>query len=183
MANKKKDLSSFNSKSVPSAKGMRFGIVVSEWNSEITNVLLDGAIQTIVSHGSEQDDIVIKYVPGTFELPFAAKAIYESHDLDAVICLGCVVRGETPHFDYICQGVTQGIMNLNTQIDIPVIFGVLTTENMDQAKDRAGGTHGNKGVEAGITAIKMAALNMELIEDSIMREDDLNGYFDDELLN
>ncbi|MFC2136633.1 6,7-dimethyl-8-ribityllumazine synthase [Bacteroidota bacterium] len=183
MANKKKDLSSYNAEEIPSAENLSFGFVVAEWNSDITNVLLDGAYKTLLNHGVEEENIIIKYVPGTFELPFGAKSVYESHDLDAIICIGCVIKGETPHFEYICQGVTQGIMHLNTQLDVPFIFGVLTTNNMQQAKDRAGGKHGNKGVEAAITAIKMAVLNNELIEESILREDDLEGYFDDELLN
>ena len=183
MADKNKNLSAYNAEELPSVKNMSFGFVVAEWNSEITNALLDGAYNTLIAQGVEEDNIIIKYVPGAFEIPFGAKSVYESHDLDAIICIGCVIKGETPHFDYICQGVTQGIMNLNTQLDVPFIFGILTTSNMQQAQDRAGGKHGNKGVEAAITAIKMAALNNELIEESILREDDLEGYFDDELLN
>jgi len=183
MTEKNKNLSAYNAEELPSAENMHFGFVVAEWNSKITNTLLDEAYKTLIKHGVEEDNIIIKYVPGTFEIPFVAKSVYESHDLDAIICIGCVIKGETPHFDYICQGVTQGIVNLNTQLDVPFIYGILTVNNMQQAQDRAGGKHGNKGVEAAITAIKMAALNNELIEESILREDDLDGYFDDELLN
>jgi 6,7-dimethyl-8-ribityllumazine synthase len=141
---------------------MRFGIVVSDWNKEITHALLDGAIKTLMKHGASADDILVRHVPGSFEIVLGAQLIVENEDVDAVICLGCVIRGETPHFDYICQGVTHGIMLLNTDYNIPFIFGVLTTNNHQQAIDRAGGIHGNKGDEAAVTAIKMVDLQREM---------------------
>ncbi len=152
------NLSSYDPDSVPNAGGMRFGIVVSDWNNEITWALLEGAVKTLKHHGTDEKDIVIKHVPGSFELTLGAQFLAEYDDTDAVICLGCVIQGETPHFSYICQGVTQGITQLNMEYNIPFIFGVLTTNTQQQAADRAGGKHGNKGDEAAVTAIKMAAL-------------------------
>ncbi len=137
------------------AKGKKFAIVVSEWNSNITGALCDGAVNTLLQHGVADDDIIVKTVPGSFELTFGAAAFMNQGDVDAVIVLGSVVRGDTPHFDYVCQGVTQGIAQLNAEGDIPVIFGVLTTDNMEQAEERAGGKLGNKGSECAETAIKM----------------------------
>ncbi len=156
------NLSDYDPGKVPGAHGMRFGIVVSDWNSEVTWSLLNGAVATLKKHGAENNDIIIKHVPGSFELTLGAQFMAEYEDLDAIICLGCVIQGETPHFTYICQGVTQGITQLNLEYNIPFIFGVLTTENMQQAVDRAGGKHGNKGDEAAVTAIKMAALQREI---------------------
>lgn len=147
---------------VPGAQGMKFGIVVSEWNREITLPLLEAAEMTLKECGTDPEDILVKWVPGSFELPLGAQFILENTDVDAVICLGCVIQGETRHFDFICQGVTQGIMNLNLEYNMPVIFGVLTTGNLEQAKDRAGGKLGNKGEEAAHTAIKMVALHEDL---------------------
>jgi 6,7-dimethyl-8-ribityllumazine synthase len=152
------NLSAYDPEGVPNAKEMRFGIVVSDWNREITWSLLDGAVSTLKKHGVSNKNIVVKHVPGSFELTLGAQFLAEYDDLDAVICLGCVIQGETPHFTYICQGVTQGITQLNMEYNIPFIFGVLTTNNQQQAIDRAGGKHGNKGDEAAVTAIKMAAL-------------------------
>ncbi|MCX6254532.1 MAG: 6,7-dimethyl-8-ribityllumazine synthase, partial [Bacteroidia bacterium] len=123
--------------------------------------LLEGAIKTLNKHGAIDNNIVIKHVPGTFELTLGAQFLAEYDDLDAVICLGCVIQGETPHFTYICQGVTHGITQLNLDYNIPFIFGVLTTNTYQQAVDRAGGKLGNKGDEAAITAIKMASLQRE----------------------
>ena len=157
-----RDLSSYDPDKVPSARDMRFGIVVSDWNHNITWKLLDGAVKTLTRHGASENDIIIKHVPGSFELPLAAQWLAENDDLDGVICLGCVIQGETPHFTYVCQGVTQGISNLNLEYNIPFIFGVLTTDTLQQAIDRAGGKHGNKGDEAAVTAIKMAALQKEI---------------------
>lgn len=156
------NLSAYDPGSVPDAGEMRFGIVVSDWNNEITLALLEGAVRTLKQHGADNDNIVIKHVPGSFELTLGAQFLAEYDDLDAVICLGCVIQGETPHFAYICQGVTQGITNLNMEYNLPVIFGVLTTTTHQQAFDRAGGKHGNKGDEAAVTAIKMAALQREM---------------------
>jgi len=156
------DLSSYDPESVPAADEMRFGIVVSDWNNDITAALLKGALKTLSKHGVKKANILVKHVPGSFELTLGAQFIAEYDDVDGVICLGCVIRGETPHFDYICQGVTQGITQLNLDYNIPFIFGVLTTENHQQAADRAGGNLGNKGDEAAVTAIKMAALQREM---------------------
>jgi len=157
-----RDLSSFDTKSVPGSGDMRFGIVVSDWNNDVTSALLDGAVKTLKKYGTPEENIVIKHVPGSFELTLGAQFLAEYDDLDAVICLGCVIQGETPHFTYISQGVTQGITQLNLEYNIPFIFGVLTTDNQQQALDRAGGKHGNKGDEAAVTAIKMAALQREM---------------------
>ncbi len=156
------NLSEYDPDSVPSADEMRFGIVVSDWNREITRALLEGAVKTLKKHGAKSKNIVVRHVPGSFELTLGAQFLAEYDDLDAVICLGCVIQGETPHFTFICQGVTQGITQLNMEYNIPFIFGVLTTLNLQQAVDRAGGKHGNKGDEAAITAIKMAALQKEI---------------------
>ena len=156
------DLSPYNPDLVPSAKGMRFGIVVSDWNHKVTWKLLEGAVNTLTRHGVSEDEIVIRHVPGSFELPLGAQWLAEYDDLDGVICLGCVIQGETPHFTYVCQGVTQGITTLNLEYNIPFIFGVLTTDTLEQAIDRSGGRHGNKGDEAAVTAIRMAALQKEM---------------------
>lgn len=151
---------------VPSGKDAIVGIVVAEWNHEITEILLQGAVSTLVKNGVKNDNILIYHVPGTFELSFAAKQIVEYKDIDAVIVLGVVIQGETHHFDFICQSVTQGITSLNTDKDneIPVIFGVLTTNNKEQAQDRAGGKYGNKGSEAAIAALKMIKFNLDILE-------------------
>jgi 6,7-dimethyl-8-ribityllumazine synthase len=156
------DLSSYDPKEVPDASGMKFGIVSADWNRDVTGLLLEGAVQTLKEHGAKESNIVLKHVPGSFELTLGAQFLAEYDDLDAVICLGCVIQGETPHFTYICQSVTQGITQLNLEYNIPFIFGVLTTNTKQQALDRAGGKHGNKGTEAAITAIKMAALQREM---------------------
>lgn len=153
-----KNLSSFNKDEVPSGKDGIFGIVVSEWNSEITDALLEGAIETLKENGVDEKDIYIQYVPGSFELPLGASKLVEKKRFDAVICLGCVIQGETRHFDFICDAVAHGIMEVSLRKDIPVIFGLLTTNTHQQALDRSGGKHGNKGVEAAITAIKMSNL-------------------------
>jgi len=156
-----KNLSVYNPEIVPEADDMRFGIVVSDWNKEVTWLLLDGAVNTLKKHGATEKNIIIKHVPGSFELTLRAQLLAENDDLDAIICLGCVIQGETPHFTYICQGVTQGITQLNLEYNLPFIFGVLTTLDQQQAVDRAGGKLGNKGDEAAVTAIKMAALQKE----------------------
>ncbi len=155
MATAYHNLSDYDLNSVPSAEDMAFGIVVSEWNSEITGALLKGAVETLKKHGAKEENILVKTVPGSFELTFGANQIMENCDVDAVIILGCVIKGDTPHFDYVCMGVTQGITQLNVTGDIPVIYGLITTNNMQQAIDRSGGKLGNKGDECAITAIKM----------------------------
>jgi 6,7-dimethyl-8-ribityllumazine synthase len=157
MSSSLKNLSDHDPASIPDGSLMKFGIVVSEWNQEITSALLEGALKRLKKHGVREEHILVKTVPGSFELPYGARLLADEFSPHAVICLGCVIRGETSHFDYICQGVTQGITALNLNQSIPFIFGVLTTENQQQALDRAGGKHGNKGDEAAVTALKMAA--------------------------
>jgi 6,7-dimethyl-8-ribityllumazine synthase len=156
------NLSEYDIESIPDAGKMKFGIVVSDWNKDVTRALLEGAEKTLKKHGAKLKNIIIKHVPGSFELTAGARLFAENYDVDAVICLGCVIRGETPHFTYICHGVTQGITQLNLTYKIPFIFGVLTTENLQQAVDRAGGKHGNKGDEAAMTAIKLASLKRKM---------------------
>lgn len=170
MATKNKNLSSLGE--LPLASGMKFGIVVAEWNEEITSGLLKGALKTLRESGCEEQNIVVKQVPGTFELPLAAQFFAQYTDVDAVIVLGCVIQGETRHFDFICQGVTRGVTDLMTDWNMPIAFGVLTTENMQQALDRSGGKHGNKGHEAAATAIKMVALQNEMERNDSSSEKD-----------
>lgn len=153
-----KDLSQYDINSVPDAENMRFGIVVAEWNFEVTGALAKGAAETLKKHGAKEENIILKYVPGTFELPLGGQFFAEHENVDAIILLGCVIQGETRHFDYICEGVAQGTKDLNLKYNKPFIFGVLTTDNQQQALDRAGGKHGNKGDEAAVTAIKMIEL-------------------------
>ncbi|MBW6500556.1 MAG: 6,7-dimethyl-8-ribityllumazine synthase [Bacteroidales bacterium] len=159
------NFSEYDPEAVPYAEDLSFGIVVSDWNREITWALLDETLLTLRKHGVNKDNIVISHVPGSFELPLGAQILADNTDVEAIICLGCVIQGETPHFTYICQGVTQGIMQLNLDYNIPFVFGVLTTENRLQALDRAGGKYGNKGTEAALTAIRMAALQRDMGKD------------------
>ena len=158
MTKKNTNLSHFNKEEVPNAKGLTFGIVVSEWNVNITEGLYKGASDALIECGANATDIVRYNVPGSYELVFGAK-IAAKNKPDAIICLGSVIQGETKHFDFVCNAVAMGIKDLNISLDIPVIFGVLTDNTMDQAKNRSGGKYGNKGIEAAITAIKMAVLN------------------------
>lgn len=155
MATGHKNLSTFNKQLVGNMSNKRFGIVVSEWNDTVTDALLKGAMDTLTEIGIKKEDIIVTYVPGTFELALGAQRLAQHNDLDAIITLGCVIQGETRHFDFICDAAANGIMQVGLQYDKPVIFGVLTTDNQQQALDRCGGKHGNKGVEAAITAIKM----------------------------
>ncbi len=140
---------------LPDGSGARISIVVSEWNETITESLYAACYQTLIDSGCNKENIIRKNVPGSFELVLGAKWAIENERPDAVICLGCVIQGETRHFDFICDAVANGIMKLNIDFSLPVIFGVLTPQNMEQALDRAGGKHGNKGVEAAVTALKM----------------------------
>ncbi|MDR0796041.1 MAG: 6,7-dimethyl-8-ribityllumazine synthase [Tannerella sp.] len=162
MATAFKVLSNNNPDTIPNAASMRLGIVVSEWNHQVTESLLEGACRTLIRNGVSPENIRVEWVPGSFELTFGARQMAEHLNIDAVIAIGCVVRGDTPHFDYICSSVTQGFTELNLKYDIPFIFGVLTTENMLQAEERAGGRYGNKGEETAITAIKMIDLYCRL---------------------
>jgi len=153
-----KNLSEYVLSSVPDGNEMKFGIVVSEWNYDVTGALARGAVETLKKHGVKDEDILVKHVPGSFELTLGGQFFAEYTDVDAIILLGCVIQGETRHFDFICQGVAKGATDLNIKYNLPVIFGVLTTENQQQALDRAGGKLGNKGDEAAVTALKMVAL-------------------------
>lgn len=155
MATAYHNLSEYDFNTVPDASKMKFGIVVSEWNYNITGALLRGAVETLKRHGAKEENILVKHVPGSFELTFGANQFINHGEVDAVIAIGCVVRGDTPHFDYVCMGATQGIAQLNASGDTPVIYGLITTNTMEQAEDRAGGKLGNKGDECAITAIKM----------------------------
>lgn len=155
MATANKNLSKYKTDRLPDISDRKFAIVISEWNDEITDALGSGAYQTLTRHGAKEENIAVKYVPGTYELSLGAQWMASQESVDAVICLGCVIQGETPHFDYICQSVAQGIKDVALKYNKPVIFGVLTTLNMAQARDRAGGKHGNKGDEAAITAVKL----------------------------
>ena len=162
MATSNKNLSSYDKTTIPNAKNFRFGIVVSEWNPEITNGMFQGAFDAILDCGGMKENIVRWNVPGSFELIYGCRKMAQSYDmLDAIIAVGSVIRGETKHFDYVCEAVSQGIKDLNLLGDIPVIFCVLTDDNLQQSLDRSGGKHGNKGAEAGIAAIKMAQLKKD----------------------
>ncbi|MEO5570552.1 MAG: 6,7-dimethyl-8-ribityllumazine synthase [Bacteroidia bacterium] len=158
MSTSDKNLSQFDKSKVPDASPFHIGIVVAEWNSEITEALYEGAFFALSECGAEKEHIIRLNVPGSFELTSGAKFLVENEKLNAIICLGCVIQGETRHFEFICNAVSQGLTLLAVRYSIPFIFGVLTTDNQEQAKDRAGGKHGNKGIEAAITAIKMASL-------------------------
>lgn len=158
MATANKNLSAYDKTTIPNAKDLRFGIVVSEWNEAITEGLYNGAIEALLDCGAQEENVIRWNVPGSFELTFGAKKMIESKKVDAVIAIGSVIQGETKHFDFVCSATAQGIMDLNVRAQVPVIFCVLTDNNMQQAIDRSGGKHGNKGAEAAIAAIKMASL-------------------------
>jgi 6,7-dimethyl-8-ribityllumazine synthase len=158
MATINKNLSDYDKATIPSAKDIRFGIVVSEWNDNITEGLYTGAFDTLIENGATKQNILRWNVPGSFELVFGCKKMQEQK-VDVVIAIGSVIQGETKHFDFVCEGVTQGIKDLNILHEVPVIFCVLTDNNMQQGIERSGGIHGNKGTEAAVAAIKMAVLN------------------------
>lgn len=162
MATVNKNLSDFDFSKVPSAKAMRIGIVVAAWNSNITEGLYQGAESALLECGCAAENIIRKDAPGSFELPLAAQYFLEYTDVDAVICLGSVIQGETKHFDFVCQGTALGIKDVSLKYNKPVIFGVLTDNTLQQAIDRSGGKHGNKGIEAAVTAIEMVALQKAL---------------------
>ena len=164
-----KNLSEYVLSSVPDGNDMKFGIVVSEWNYDVTGALMRGAVETLKKHVVFEKDILIRHVPGSFELTLGGQFFAEYTDVDAIILLGCVIQGETRHFDFICQGVTKGATDLNIKYNLPVIFGLLTTQNQQQALDRAGGKLGNKGDEAAVTALKMVALQSSF-EDEIKQD-------------
>ena len=152
------NLSQYDKTTIPNAKDLRFGIVVSEWNETVTDGLYQGALETLIDCGALPENVTRWDVPGSFELIFGCKKMLETQQIDAVIAIGCVIQGETKHFDFVCEGVTQGIKDLNIKYDIPTIFCVLTDNTMQQSLDRSGGKLGNKGVESAVTAIKMTNL-------------------------
>ena len=152
------NLSYYDKTTIPNAKDLRFGIVVSEWNENVTEGLYKGAFDTLIDCGTLPENIIRYNVPGSFELIFGCKKMLDTQEVDAVIAIGCVIQGETKHFDFVCEGVTQGIKDLNIKYDVPTIFCVLTDNTMQQSVDRSGGKLGNKGVESAVTAIKMTKL-------------------------
>ncbi len=158
MASKLKNLSDYDLSTVPSAEDMSFGIVVTDYHTDITFTLLQACYDTLLQHGAKEKNIYISHVPGAFELPLGAKMLFQKNKIDAVISLGCVITGETTHDQFINNAVSQGLMHLSLAFGAPFIFGVLTPQSKQQALDRAGGKHGNKGTEAAVTAIKMVAL-------------------------
>lgn len=162
MATINKNLSHYDKDSIPNGADFKIGIVVSEWNETITGGLLDGAKSTLIENGVPENQILVQTVPGTFELPLGAQFMLESKDLDGVICIGSVIQGETKHFDFVCEGATQGIKDVNLKYNKPVIFCVLTDNTMQQAIDRSGGKHGNKGTEAAVACMKMIDLKLQL---------------------
>jgi 6,7-dimethyl-8-ribityllumazine synthase len=153
---KKTNLSDYDPSRIPDGSPYRIAIVAAEWNGEITNAMLEGAYNTLLKHGTKEENVTVMRVPGTFELTSASDILLSKRsELDAVICIGCVIQGETRHFDFICESVANGLAAVAVKHGKPVIFSVLTTNNMEQAHDRAGGKHGNKGVEGAVTALKM----------------------------
>ena len=162
MASALKNLSDYNEENLSSAEDMKFGIVVADWNEKITHTLYEGCYDTLIKHHTKEDNIQTIQVPGTFELPVGAKILLQNKKFDAVICIGCVIKGETNHNEYINNAVSIGLTNLSIASGVPCIFGVLTPNDEQQAIDRAGGKYGNKGVEAAVTAIRMAAIKTEL---------------------
>ncbi|MDN3618775.1 6,7-dimethyl-8-ribityllumazine synthase [Polaribacter undariae] len=162
------NLSVYDKTTIPNAKSFRFGIVVSEWNPEITGNLQKGAIETLLDCGATKENIISWDVPGSFELVYGCKKMIATQQVDAIIAIGNVIQGETKHFDFVCEGVTQGIVDLNIKYDVPVIFCVLTDNTKQQSLDRSGGKLGNKGTECAVAAIKMAALkNIDATSESI----------------
>ncbi len=162
------NLSYYDKTTIPNAKSFRFGIVVSEWNSEITKNLQKGAIETLLDCGAIKDNIISWDVPGSFELVYGCRKMIQSQKIDVIIAIGNVIQGETKHFDFVCEGVTQGIVDLNIKYEIPVIFCVLTDNTKQQSLDRSGGKLGNKGIECAVAAVKMAALkNIDTITENI----------------
>jgi 6,7-dimethyl-8-ribityllumazine synthase len=158
MATVNKNLSTYDKATIPNAKDFRFGIVVSEWNENITEGLCEGAIAALIENGVASTNIIRWNVPGSYELVYGAKHMLKTQKVDAIIAIGSVIQGETKHFDFVCSATAHGIKDLNVHSDIPVIFCVLTDNTLQQAIDRSGGIHGNKGIEAAVAAIKMAAL-------------------------
>ncbi|MFZ4543895.1 MAG: 6,7-dimethyl-8-ribityllumazine synthase [Saprospiraceae bacterium] len=162
MASTLKNLSSYDENVVPSGKDFSIGIVVADWNAHVTHKLYSACYETLIKHGVQESNILASQVPGAFELPVAAKIMLNARPFDAIVCLGCVIKGETQHDEYINHAVAQGLINLSIMSGKPIIFGVLTPNNEQQAVDRSGGLHGNKGDEAAITALRMIDLQKQL---------------------
>lgn len=161
MASALKNLSTYDDTNIPDAAELSFGVVVADWNRDITHKLYEGCVETLLKHGAKEENIHVVQVPGTFELPAGARILAGREKLHAVVCLGCVIKGETKHDEYINNAVSQGLVNLSVATGKPFIFGVLTPNTHEQAVDRSGGKYGNKGVEAAVTAIRMGALYVE----------------------
>ena len=159
MATSLKNLSDFDSTSIPDASELSIGIVVAEWNIDVNTKMLNGAVEVLQKNGVRSKNIFVNYVPGAFELTYGARIMAENYNVDAVIVLGTVIQGDTPHFTYICQSVSYGLTELNMSYEMPFIFGVLTVNTLEQALERAGGKYGNKGEECAVAAIKMALYN------------------------
>jgi len=158
MATTGKNLSSYNKKDIKNTDNLKIGIVVSQWNNQITDALYKGAFNTLIENGISKKNIKSLKVPGSFELVYGAKHLIETHKLNAIVAIGSIIQGETKHFDFVCNAVSQGIKDLNIKYNTPIIFCVLTDNTLQQAIDRSGGKHGNKGVECAVAALKMAIL-------------------------
>lgn len=166
---KKTNLSDYDPSAIPDGSAYRIGVIAAEWNPKVTDAMLIGAINTLKEHGVKEENILVRRVPGTFELSSASDMMLQLTPVDAVICIGCVIQGETRHFEFICQAVSQGLTNVALKHERPVIFSVLTTNTMQQALDRAGGRHGNKGVEGAATALKMIAYRNSILQESLSK--------------
>lgn len=162
MASKNKSLSEHKEFSAPNAGKYKIGLVISEYHEEITIALMSGAVETLKQYGVKEKHIYIEFVPGAYEMPLAAKWLYQARKADAVLCLGCVIKGDTDHDIYINNAVSEAVMRLNMETGNPFVFGLLTPNNLQQAKDRAGGKHGNKGTECAVAALKMLVLKENL---------------------
>lgn len=162
MATEGKNLSYYDKETIPNGENMTIGIVVSEWNHSITGGLLNGAVEALLDNGVKEENIIVKWVPGSFELALGAQYLLKEDDVDGVVCLGSVIQGETKHFDFVCHGTTQGIMDVGLKYNKPAIFGLLTDNTMQQAIDRSGGKHGNKGIECAIACMKMVYLKRNI---------------------
>ncbi|HAE35459.1 MAG TPA: 6,7-dimethyl-8-ribityllumazine synthase [Chitinophagales bacterium] len=158
-----RDLSSYRADEVPSGKSFRIAVITSDWNEEITHAMEKACLDTLIHHEVVEENISVIHVPGSYELTSAAQMLLETSEQDAVVCIGCIIKGETPHDVYLAQAVSQGLIQVSIDYSTPVLFGVLTTLDLQQAKERAGGRHGNKGVEAAVTALRMAALRRKFI--------------------
>lgn len=164
---KKTNLSDYNPNSIPDGSRWTVAVVAAEWNPEVTDAMLGGAVETLKAHGVREENLIVRRVPGTYELSYAADALASVNGVDAVICIGCVIQGETRHFEFICQAVSQGLTHVSLATHKPIIFSVLTTNTMEQALDRAGGKHGNKGVEGAVVALKMLDFSEKTVSQTL----------------